>query len=140
MRFYVYLYKHITASMIKLPNTIDNIQIIQEFLKETKKRISERIDITFTRKASSELEEIMLNYNINENDIEYAILNLTPQNYYRGVDPSGGADFNVCAFRTFIGNENIEIYLKYGLEVTGLQILIFSNHTPDFPMNQPFKN
>lgn len=125
--------------MIKLPNTIDNIKIIQEFLIETKKRISEGVDITFTRKASSELEEIMLVYDINENDIEYAILNLTPENYYRGVDPSGDADFKVCAFRVFIGNDNIEIYLKYGLEVTGLQILIFSNHIPDFPMSQPFK-
>lgn len=126
--------------MIKLPNTIDNIKIIQGFLVETKKRISEGVDITFTRKASSELEEIMLDYDINEDDIEYTILNLTPENYYRGVDPSGSADFNVFAFRVLVGNDNIEVYLKYGLEITGLQILIFSNHIPDFPMSQPFKN
>ena len=131
---------NIITSMIKLSNTIDNIKIIQEFLVETKKRISEGVDITFTRKASSELEELMLDYDINEDNIEYAILNLTPENYYRGVDPSGGADFNICAFRVFVGNDNIEIYLKYGLEVAGLQILIFSNHIPDFPMSQPFKN
>ena len=126
--------------MIKLLNTIDNLNIIQGFLTETKKRISEGVDITFTRKASSELEEIMLGYDINENDIENAILNLTPENYYRGVDPSGGADFNVCAFRVFVGSDHVEIYLKYGLEVNGLQILIFSNHIPNFPMSQPFKN
>ena len=126
--------------MIKLLNTIDNLNIIQGFLTETKKRISEGVDITFTRKASSELEEIMLGYDINENDIENAILNLSPENYYRGVDPSGGADFNVCAFRVFVGSDDVEIYLKYGLEVNGLQILIFSNHIPNFPMSQPFKN
>jgi len=40
----------------------------------------------------------------------------------------------------FAGKENVEIYLKYGLEVKGLQILIFSNHIPDFPMKQAFKN
>ncbi len=126
--------------MIILPDTIDNIKIIQEFLAETKKRISEGVDITFTRKANSELEELMLDYDINEDDIEYAILNLTPENYYRGIAPSGGGDFNVCAFRVFVGNAKVEVYLKYGLEVNGLQILIFSNHIPDYPMSQPFKN
>ena len=126
--------------MIELPNTIDNIKIIQEFLFETKKRISEGVDITFTRKAISELEEMMLDYDLNEDDIEYAILNLTPENYYRGIDPSRSADFNVCAFGVFVGSDNIEVYLKYGFEVNGLQILIFSNHMPDFPMSQPFKN
>ena len=82
----------------------------------------------------------MLDYDINEDDVEYAILNLTPENYYRGIDPSGGADFSVCAFRVFVGNDDIEVYLKYGLEVNGLQILIFSNHIPNYQMNQPFKN
>ncbi len=126
--------------MIELPNTIDNIKLIQEFLIETKRRISDGVNITFTRKASSELEVMMLDYDINEDDIEYTILNLTPENYYRGIDPSGGADFSVCAFRAFVGNDNIEVYLKYGLEVNGLQILIFSNHIPDYQMSQPFKN
>ncbi len=126
--------------MTELPNTFDNIKIIQEFIYETRKIISEGVDITFTRKANSELEELMLDYDITEDDIEYAILNLTPENYYRGMDPSGGADFSVCAFRVFVGSDNIEIYLKYGLEVNGLQILIFSNHIPDYPMSQPFKN
>jgi hypothetical protein len=73
-------------------------------------------------------------------DVEYSILNLTTDNYYRGIDLSGNADFNVCAFRTFVGKDNVEIYLKYGLETNGLQILIFSNHIPDYPMDQPFKN
>ena len=125
--------------MIELPNTDDNIIIIQEFIFETIKRIHQGIDITFTQKASSELEDLMLNYDINGGDIENAILNLTPKNYYRGIDTSIGADFNVCAFRTFIGSDNIEIYLKYGLEINALQVLILSNHIPSYPMNQPFK-
>jgi hypothetical protein len=66
-------------------------------------------------------------------------LNLSVENYYRGIAPSGNADFNVCAFSTYIGEANIEIYLKYGLEIHGLQILLFSNHVPDYKMNQPFK-
>ncbi len=82
----------------------------------------------------------MLEYEITVENIEYAILNLSPENYYRGIDPSGKGDFNVCAFRAIVGREELEIYLKYGLENDGLQILIFSNHIPDFKMNQPFKN
>ncbi len=126
--------------MRELPYTVDNIEVIQEFIKETRQRISNGVDITFTSKASSELEDLMLEYDINVGDIEYSILNLTTDNYYRGIDPSGSADFNVCAFRTFVGKDNVEIYLKYGLENDGLQILIFSNHIPDYPMDQPFKN
>lgn len=126
--------------MTELPYTIDNIAVIQEFINETKKRISDGIDITFTRKASLELEDLMLEFDIDATDIEDAIMDLTTDNYYRGIDPSGGADFNVCAFCTSIGDDNIEIYLKYGLEVNGLQILLFSNHIPNYPMSQPFKN
>ncbi len=126
--------------MIELPFTVDNIEIIQEFINETRKRISNGVTITFTEKASSELEDLILEYDITVDDIEYTILNLTTENYYRGIDQSGSADFNVCAFRAFVGKDNVEIYLKYGLEADGLQILIFSNHIPDYPMNQPFKN
>jgi hypothetical protein len=125
--------------MIELPYTEDNIAIIQEFLRETNERISNGVDITFTSKANSELQDLMLEYDISVSDIEYAILNLTTDNYYRGIDPSGKGDFNVCAFRTFVGKDELEIYLKYGLEKDGLQILIFSNHIPDFTMSQPFK-
>ena len=67
-------------------------------------------------------------------------MNLTPENYYRGIDPSRKTDFEVCAFYVCLGASNVAIYLKYGLETDGLQILIFSNHPPVFPMNQPFKN
>lgn len=126
--------------MTELPYTLDNISIIQDFLDETKKRISEGVEITFTKKASSELDDLVLQFDIEVSDIESAISNLTPENYYRGIDPSGSADFKVCAFCTSIGNDNIEIYLKYGLEINGLQILLFSNHQPNFPMTQPFKN
>ncbi|WP_323033783.1 hypothetical protein [Paracoccus sp. (in: a-proteobacteria)] len=126
--------------MTELPYTLHNVSIIQEFLDETKKRMSEGVEITFTKKASSELENLALIYDIEVNDIEAAISNLTIENYYRGVDPSGSADFNVCAFCTTFGKDDIEIYLKYGLEVHGLQILLFSNHQPNFPMTQPFKN
>ncbi|PKQ61687.1 hypothetical protein BZG02_14780 [Labilibaculum filiforme] len=126
--------------MTELPYTVDNIDLIQNFINETRRRISNGVTITFTSKASSELEDLMLQYDINADDIEYTILNLSTENYFRGIDPSGSADFNVCAFRAFVGKEKLEIYLKYGLEAEGLQILIFSNHIPDFPMKQPFKN
>lgn len=126
--------------MIELPYTVDNVELIQEYLKETKERISNGIEITFTAKANSELQDLVLEYEITVADIEHTILNLTPENYHRGTDPSRSGDFNVCAFRAFVGKDELEIYLKYGLEEKGLQILIFSNHIPDFPMNQPFKN
>ncbi len=126
--------------MIELPNTEDNVKLVQDFIYETRKRIADGTDITFTKKAKDELDELMLEYDITEEDIEYTILNLTPENYYRGIDPSGEADFNVCAFRALVGKDKVEIYLKYGLEEEGLQILVFSNHIPDFEMNQPFKN
>ena len=126
--------------MIELPYTIENIELIQDFIYKTRERISNGVEITFTKKASTELEDLMLLYNITVEDIEYTILNLSPENYYRGIDTSSEkADFNICAFRAFVGKDNIEIYLKYGLETDGLQILIFSNHIPNFPMNQPFK-
>ena len=136
----IYRYIYINKLMTELPFTLNNISIIQDFLDETKKRISEGVEITFTKKASSELEDLALQFDIEVNDIESAILNLTTENYYRGIDPSGSADFNVCAFCTIVGDNNIKIYLKYGLEVNGLQILLFSNHQPNFPMTQPFKN
>lgn len=125
--------------MIELPNTVENIELVQEFINETRNRISNGIDITFTEKANAELEDLMLEYDILVADIEHTILNLAPENYFRGIDPSGYADYTVCAFRAFVGKDDIEIYLKYGLEAEGLQILIFSNHIPDFRMNQPFK-
>lgn len=140
---FIYLYQ--TSVLNSFANksityTVDNKEIIQEFLTETRDRISNGVDITFSAKASSELEYLMLEYNITADDIEYAILNLSTENYYTGIDPSGKGDFDVCAFRTLIGKDNIEIYLKYGLETNDLQILIFSNHIPDYPMDQPFKN
>lgn len=125
--------------MTELPYTVDNIILIQTFLDETRRRISDGIDIIFTKKASSELEDLTLEYDIEVHDIETAIINLSTENYYRGIDPSGSSDFNVCAFCTTVGKENIKIYLKYGLEVNGLQILLFSNHVPAYPMTQPFK-
>ena len=126
--------------MIKLPYTVDNIELIQEFIDKTKERISKGVAITYTAKAKSELADLMLEYDITVEDIEYTILNLSPENYFRGIDLSGSADFNVCAFRAFVGKANVEVYLKYGLEANGLQILIFSNHIPDYKMKQPFKN
>lgn len=126
--------------MTELPYTVDNVALIQEFLDETRERISAGIEITFTNKANMELGELALDFDIELADIEHAIENLSTENYYRGIDPSGKADFNVCAFCTSVGKDNVEIYLKYGLKVNGLQILLFSNHVPDFPMAQPFKN
>jgi len=126
--------------MKALPNTNSNKVIVQKFINETKTRISKGVDITFTGKAQSELSDLNLLYDITVDDIEDAILNLTTENYYRGIDPSPKSDFEVCAFYANIGADHVGIYFKYGLEVDGLQILIFSNHAPKFPMNQPFKN
>jgi len=130
----------ITIIMRILPYTASNVEIIQEFINETKKRISNGVTLTFSYKAQTELATLMLNHDISTDDIEDAILSLTPEDYFRGIDPSGQADFDVCVFLACIGTDSVEIYLKYGLEVNGLQILIFSNHAPRFPMNQPFKN
>lgn len=126
--------------MSELPYTDYNIALVQEFLDETKKRISQGIEITFTNKASNELSELAIFYDIEADDIQKVIENLTTENYYRGIDPSPKTDFEVCAFCTKVGKDNLEIYLKYGLHVDGIQILLFSNHVPDHPMSQPFKN
>lgn len=126
--------------MTELPYTEHNLVLIQDFLDETRKRIAEGVDITLTNKANIEIQDLFLNFEIEIVDVENAIQNLSVENYYRGIDPSGSADFNVCAFCTTVGKDSIEIYLKYGLEVNGLQILLFSNHVPDYPMTQPFKN
>lgn len=126
--------------MLELPNTAENITLIQNFLDETRMRLFEGVEITFTGKANSELQKLVLDFDIELDDIEEAIENLTTENYYRGIDPSTTADFNVGAFCTKIGKNNIEIYLKYGLEVKGIQILLFSNHLPKYPMTSPFKN
>lgn len=126
--------------MSELPYTEDNVILVQDFLDETKKRLSQGIDITYSRKASEEINELALSYDIEVDDIMEAIENLTTENYFRGIDPSPKTDFEVCAFCTKVGKNNLEIYLKYGLEVNGLQILLFSSHVPKFPMTQPFKN
>lgn len=126
--------------MLELPNTAENITLIQDFLDETQKRIYEGVAITFTKKANTELLDLALDFEIEIEDIEEAIENLTTENYYRGIDPSGSGDFNVCAFSTKIGKSNVEIYLKFGLEISGLQLLLFSNHIPNYIMIPPFKN
>ncbi|MGN6395663.1 MAG: hypothetical protein ACTHMI_08865 [Mucilaginibacter sp.] len=126
--------------MKQLPYTESNVALIQDFLDETKKRIADGVEITFTKKANYELAELTLDFDIEIEDIQNAILSLSTENYYRGIDPSGSADFDVCAFCTVVGKDAVEIYLKYGLEVNGLQILLFSNHVPNHPMTQPFKN
>jgi hypothetical protein len=126
--------------MLELPNTTANITLIQDFLDETRKRIYEGVAITFTKKANSELLDLVLDFEIEIEDVEEAIENLTTENYYRGIDPSGSGDFDVCAFSTKIGKSNTAIYLKFGLEINGLQILLFSNHIPNYLMTSPFKN
>lgn len=125
--------------MTILPYTDSNVQIVQDFIDETCERISKGTEITFTQKALNELEDLSLNYNITTDDIEYAILNLQVSDYHRGIDVSNRSDFNICAFRTTIGVDNLEIYLKYGIEAKGLQILVFSNHPPRYPMVSPFR-
>ncbi len=56
--------------MNELPYTADNVKVIQYFLKETKERISNGVEITYTAKANSELQDLMLEYEITISDIE----------------------------------------------------------------------
>jgi len=126
--------------MLELPNTAENITLIQDFLDETRKRIHKGVALTFTKKANSELLDLVLDFEIEIDHIEEAIKNLTTENYYRGIDPSGLGDFDVCAFSTKIGKRKTVIYFKFGLEINGLQILLFSNHIPNYSMTLPFKN
>ena len=64
-----------------------NVALVQEFLDQTRKRISNGVEITFTKKASDELQDLMLDFDINVSDVEAAIENLSPENYFRGIDP-----------------------------------------------------
>ena len=66
--------------MIELPNTSSNVALVQDFIDETRKRIANGVEITFTYKANQELQELMLQFEIEINDIESAIENLTPDN------------------------------------------------------------
>jgi len=125
--------------MTILSYTESNKKIIQDFIDETRQRINNGLHVTFTNKAQSELKELNFYHDVTPEDVENAILNLTVEDYFRGIDPSRKADFEVCAFYAEIGADEIGIYLKYGLETNGLQILIFSNHIPLHPMQQPFK-
>ena len=43
--------------MILLPYTENNVLLIQAFLDETRKRIAQGVDITFTKKANDEFVE-----------------------------------------------------------------------------------
>jgi hypothetical protein len=44
--------------MVQLPYTTENIALVQEFLDETRRRISNGVDITFTNKANEELKDL----------------------------------------------------------------------------------
>jgi hypothetical protein len=50
--------------MTELPYTVNNKELIQEFIYQTRKRISKGVTITFTAKASSELAELLLEHDI----------------------------------------------------------------------------
>ena len=45
-----------------LPYTTENVALVQEFLDQTRKRISNGVEITFTKKASDELQDLMLDF------------------------------------------------------------------------------
>ena len=124
--------------MYRLEDTTENRILIQDFINETKRRLLNRVPITFTHKASLELQDLVLEFDIVPTDIEFALMNLKTENYYRGIDTSRNNDFNVCAFCVEIRESDIEIYLKFGLEVNGIQILVFSNHLPKYTVIKPF--
>ncbi len=48
IKFIIFVVK--VCTMIELPYTADNIAIVQKFLRETKERISNGVEITFTGK------------------------------------------------------------------------------------------
>lgn len=125
--------------MTELKYTTDNVELIQEFLDETKRRIAKGVDLTFTNGVKDQIEDLAMDYDLDTADIIKAILDLTAENYYQGLDASPKNDYQVCAFCTTVGFEKVEIYLKYGLQKQGLEILLFSCHIPDFPITQPFK-
>ena len=50
--------------MTTLPYTESNVSLVQDFLNETKRRISTGAAITFTNKAQQELAELNLIYDI----------------------------------------------------------------------------
>ncbi|MEL6625476.1 MAG: hypothetical protein AAFQ92_08130 [Bacteroidota bacterium] len=64
-----------------LPYTEANVKIVQEFLDETKERISNGATITFTKKSQDELTLLNIDHDITIEDIEAAIFHLTPSNY-----------------------------------------------------------
>lgn len=55
--------------MTELPYTEHNLALIENFLDETRKRISEGVDITFTNKANIEIQDLFLNFEIEIVDI-----------------------------------------------------------------------
>ena len=125
--------------MTELTYTEENVEIIQNFLDETKTRLSLGVEVTYTKKAYKELKDLSLEYDIDLNDITTAIVNLEIGNYYQGTELSFNSDFDICAFNTNVSDNNINIYLKYGLSKEGSTILVFSNHEPNHPMTTPFK-
>ncbi len=102
--------------MQKLIDNIENRLLILEFIEETKRRLLQGVEITFSYKASMELQDLVLDSDISVSDIEFVLMNLKTEHYYRGIDPSGKNDFNVCAFCVNIGIKNIEIYLNLVLK------------------------
>jgi hypothetical protein len=50
--------------MTELPNTDKNVALVQDFLDETMKRISQGTEITFTSKANNELNVLALSFDI----------------------------------------------------------------------------
>lgn len=55
--------------MTELPNTTESISLIQELLNETRKRLSEGTEITFSHKANMELQVLALDFDLNVSDI-----------------------------------------------------------------------
>ncbi len=119
-------------------NTETNRSLVQSFLDRTIDILDNGGFLTFTNKAQNELDYLTITEFIEKEDIKEAIYSLVIEDYYRGINESLEGDFEVCAFRVFINHT--EIYLKYGLQREGIQILIFSTHKPFLRMNQPFLN
>jgi hypothetical protein len=68
--------------MVQLPNTIESIVLVQGFLYETRRRISNGVEIASTNKANEEPKDLALDFGIGVTDIDSAFENLSIENYF----------------------------------------------------------
>ncbi len=73
---------------------------------------------------------------INRQDATERILQLTPQDYYKGLGPGHRENERICGFGTRIGEE--EIYIKLLLNTESRRAICFSFHRAERGIEYPF--